>query len=182
MKLKFKEVKQEGIKLDLGTGKGANKPEGFIGVDLVKGPGVDKIADLRKPWPWKSGSVDEINAQYILQYLKPEERKHFVNEAHRVLKTGGKMVVVVPHWCASKAYGDLDAYYPPVAEAWFMMTNKAFREAQNFVIKGYTCDFDYTLGYMLHPSIQTRHIEYQQTAITWWKESAQDIACTMIKR
>lgn len=181
-KLKFKEVKEEGLKLDMGTGKGVNKPEGFLGVDIEKGPAVDKVVDLRKRWPWKDKSVDEINAHYLLQYLKPEERKHFVNEAHRVLKTGGKLVIVSPHWCASKAYGDLDACYPPIAEAWFMMTNKDFREAQNFAIKGYSCDFDYTLGYMLHPALQPRALDFQQNAITWYKEAAQDIACTMIAK
>lgn len=181
-KLKFKEVIDEGLRIDLGTGKGANKPDGFLGVDIRKAKGVDKVVDLRKRWPWKSGSVAELNAHYLMQYFTPAERLHVVNEAHRVLKPGGKMVIISPHWCTSKAYGDLAAYYPPLGEAWFMNLSRAFREAQNFVIEGYECDFDYTLGYGLHPLVQSRNMEYQQNAVTFFKEAAQDIAATLIKK
>ena len=180
-KLRFREVADEGLKLDLGTGKGANRPEGFLGVDIRKAPGV-KVVDLRRRWPWKSGSVAEINAHYFMQYLTPGERIHVLNEAHRVLKPGGKMVIVSPHWCASKAYGDPGAHYPPLAEAWFMMVSRDFREAQNFVIDGYECDFDCTLGYLPHPALAPRAQEYVQNALNWYKEAAQDIAATLTKK
>ncbi len=184
-KLKFREQPQEKklLCLDLGTGKGANKPEGFVGVDLVKDKAVDKVCDLRKPWPWKSNSVDEIQANYVIQYFKPDERVHFMNEAFRVLKSGGKMAISAPHWCASKAYGDITAHYPPIGEAWFQFLNKASRENQNCTDQaGYTCDFDMTLGYGMHPAITTRNQEYQQESLTWKKEAAQDILASLIKR
>ena len=181
-KLKFTEQKDvDLVRLDLGTGKGLNKPAGFIGVDIVKHKEVDKVCDLRKRWPWKSNSVDELNANYLIQYLKPEERVHFVNEAFRVLKPGGKLAVVVPHWCTSKAWGDLAAYFPPVSEAWFMSLNKAWREAQNYQTVDYDCDFDFTLGYSIHPQIQSRNQEFIQDAITWKKEAAQDTCATLTK-
>jgi len=182
-KLKFVEQKDEsGLRLDLGCGKGANKPDGFLGVDIVKSKAVDKVADLRKKWPWKTGTILEINAHYLLQYFTPAERIHFVNEAFRVLVPGGKLVIASPHWCASKAYADLQVHWPPVSEAWFTCLNKAFREAQNYDLPGYACDFDYTLGYGLHPMIVSRNLEYQQNAVNYWKEAAQDIFCTLIKR
>lgn len=184
-KLKFKPSVEEAglVKLDLGCGKGMAKPEGFVGVDMVKHDGVDKVCDLRKPWPWKTKSVDEINAHYVIQYFTAKERVHFANEAFRVLKPGGKAVIVAPHWCASKAYGDPVAVYPPLAECWFQMLNKSFRDAQNFVDQsGLVCDFDFTLGYGMHPQILTRNVEYQQTALTFYKEAAQDIFATLIRR
>ncbi len=60
-RLKFKEQKPETklLKLDLGAGKGGNTPEGFTPVDLCKWKGV-KVVDLRKRWPWKANSVDEV--------------------------------------------------------------------------------------------------------------------------
>lgn len=181
MKLKFNEVKDEGLKLDLGCGKGTNTPEGFEKIDLVKSPGV-KVVDLRKKWPWKNGEVGEISATNLIQYLKPQERIHFVNEAHRVLKQGGKCVIIAPHWCTSKAYGDMAAHYPPISEAWFMLLNKNFRDQQSFATDGYTCDFEWTIGYSVHPAIASRNTEYQQHAITWNKEAAQDICATLYKR
>lgn len=183
-KLKFKEHKEdEGLKLDLGTGKGASRPEGFIGVDINPWEGVEIVTDLRKVWPWKDNSVDEVNANYLINYLTASERIHFANELFRVLKPEAKAVIHVPNWCASRAYGDLSMSWPPISEMWFASLNKTWREAQNCVdVSGYTCDFDHTLGYGLHPMLLTRNQEYQQHAVSFWKEAAQDIIATLIRR
>jgi len=187
-KLKFKEHKEKAeknlLRLDLGTGKAAKKPAGFLGVDIHKWKGVDRIVDLRQRWPWKTGSVDEVNADQLLQYFTPSERVHFANELYRVLKAGGKAVLVVPNWAASKAYIDLGTYWPPVSEAWFHTLNKAWRDSQNRVdTSGFKCDFDPpVIGYGMHPMIMSRNQEYQQTALAFWKEAAQDIYATLTKK
>ena len=183
MKLKFKEHKEPKLlKLDLGTGKGRTKPDGFVGVDIIKFKGVDKVVDLTKPWPWKSASVDEAQAVYVLNYLTQKELVHFVNELHRVLKKGAKALIVVPHWCASKAYADV-RIKSVLAEAWFPQLNKGQRDAQNSVdTSGLKCDFDFTLGYGLHPLIIPRAEEYKHNALMWWKEAAQDTCITLTKR
>jgi len=183
-KLKFTEEKSEStlLRLDLGAGKGAATPEGFVGVDIVPWKGV-RVHDLRTRWPWKTNSVDEVNADYLVHYFTVKERVHFANELYRVLKVGAKAVLKTPHWAASKAYGDTRVQWPPVSEMWFAMLNKAWREGQNSVdTSGYTCDFDHTLGYGLHPLIISRNYEYQQHAVTFWKEAAQDLCATLIKR
>jgi len=140
--------------------------------------------DLRQRWPWKTGSVDEVNADQLLQYFTPSERVHFANELYRVLKAGGKAVLVVPNWAASKAYIDLGTYWPPVSEAWFHTLNKAWRDSQNRVdTSGFKCDFDPpVIGYGMHPMIMSRNQEYQQTALAFWKEAAQDIYATLTKK
>jgi hypothetical protein len=143
-KLKFTIHKPEPdlLRLDLGTGKGASRPEGFLGVDINKWAGVDTLADLRRKWPWANNSVDEVNANYLVHYFTPAERVHFANELYRVLKPEAKATIMVPHWSASRAYGDLLVQFPPVSEMWFATLNKDWREAQNCVGKsGYTCDF-----------------------------------------
>lgn len=171
-------MKKKLLRLDLGTGKGKGKPEGFVGVDLVGGKGIEKV-DLRKPWPWANGSVEEVNAQNLINYFTPSERIHFANELFRVLRPGGKAVIVVPHWASSRAHGDVLTQYPLVSESWFPFLKKEWREAQNFFINGYACDFDHTLGYGLHPTIVNRNLEYQQHAVAFWKEAAQDICATL---
>ena len=182
-KLKFTEqVSAPTLKLDLGTGKGATRPEGFIGVDKVKHPGVTQVVDLRKRWPWKANSVDEVQASHLLQYFTSQDRWHFVHELYRVLKAGGKATIITPYWAACKAYGDLTACYPPVSEAWFFRLNKAWREQQNYDDPdGYTCNFDHSLGYGMHQSVAVRNPEYQQHAISFWKEAAQDLCATLVK-
>ena len=171
------------IRLDLGTGTGIHKPDGFIGVDLVPHRAVDRVVDMRKPWPWKSESVAEANCHYVMHYFTAAERVHVVNELWRVLKPGAKTVIVTPHEFASKAYGDLRVQWPPVAEAWYLTLNKAFRESEPYLKTcGYACDFDFTLGYGLHPGLVSRNQEYQQHAVTFWKEAAQDLCVTLVKR
>lgn len=170
------------VRLDLGTGKGKNKPEGFLGVDIIPGAGV-MVVDLRKKWPWKDNSVDLVNANYLVPFLAPHERVHFVNELHRVLKQGAKATIITPYWAACKGFGDVSTYWPPVSEAWYARLNKQWRDAQDYVDPdGYTCDFDNTIGYGLHPTIAVRNMEYQQHAVAFWKEAAQDMVATLIKR
>jgi len=180
LKFKLHEPAPE-LKLDLGTGKGLSRPDGFVGVDLQPYDGVDVVTDLTKRWPWKTSTVDEVNCNYLVHYLSASERVHFANELHRVLKPDARATIHVPHWSSSKAYGDTRVQWPPVSEMWFAMLNQAWRESQNNVdITGYTCNFDHTLGYGLHPLLVTRNQEYQQHAVLYWKEAAQDIIATLV--
>ena len=182
-KLKFTEQQEPArVCLDLGTGKGAARPEGFVGVDKVKHKGVAQVVDLRKRWPWKASSVDEIHASHLLQYFTVRERIHFIHELYRVLKTGGKATVITPYWAACKAYGDLTGASPPISEAWYFRLNKAWREQQNYDDPdGYTCNFDHSLFYGMHHTVAVRNPEYQQHAISFWKEAAQDLCATLVK-
>jgi hypothetical protein len=137
---------------------------------------------LIKRWPYGSDSIDNVNIINVLQFLTPAQRIHFVNELHRVMKKGSKAQIIAPHWCSSRALGDLAFVHPPIAEAWFPHLNAEWRKTQAPWGKQYRCDFDHTLGYGLHPGIVSRNPEYQQNAVTFWKEAAQDIIATLIKR
>jgi SAM-dependent methyltransferase len=173
---------KKALKLDLGTGKGKNRPEGFLGVDIIALPGVKFVADLTKKWPWKDNSVDEVHSNHFVEHLTSAQRVFFANELFRVLKPGSKATIIVPYWASCRAYGDMDHKWPPVSEVWFFHLNKAWRENENYVDLPYTCDFDHTLGYGMHPGIISRNQEYQQHAITFWKEAAQDLCVSLTKR
>lgn len=86
---------EQPLKLDIGCGK--NKKEGFYGLDLIDFPGVDIVADLRKPrwitarlpeelkprmegvqaivtgppqaWGFLDNSVDEVHCSHFLEHL-----------------------------------------------------------------------------------------------------------------
>lgn len=183
VKTRKKIVEEKLLRLDLGTGKGRGKPEGYLGVDIVKGEGVDIVHDLRKRWPWVNASVDAVNCEYLIHYLAAGERVHFANELYRVLKPDASALIKVPHWCSTKAYGDVRVQWPPVCEMWFFMLNKEFRSAQNCDdTTGYKCDFTNTLAYGLHPAIIPRTEEYRQNAVAFYKDAAQDIIVTLTKR
>jgi hypothetical protein len=110
------------------------------------------------------------------------DRVHFANELYRVMKPDSKATIIVPYWASCRAYGDVSHCWPPVSEAWFFHLNKAWRENENYIDLPYTCNFDHTLGYAMHPGIINRNQEYQQHAITFWKEAAQDLCASLIKR
>lgn len=197
-KLKLQKA-PEVIKLDLGCGK--NKKDGFTGVDSIKFDNVDMVVNLVerepfkggnfyeawnnpvfKPWPWENESVDEVHCSHFVEHLDAKERINFVNELYRILRTGGKATVITPHWSSNRAYGDLTHKWPPVSEMWFYYLDKSWREQNAPHNDFYKCDFICTWGYSLHPGILNRNQEFQQDAIQWKKEAAQDTICTFTKK
>jgi hypothetical protein len=191
-KLKYTESETEkAIRLDLGAGKGLHTPDGFTKVDKTPGKDV-KVVDLTKRWPWKTNSVDEVNCAMLIQYLTAAERVHFFNELYRVLKPGtllddngqprGRAKIITPMWSAHKAYIDLQAQWPPVAEGFFHTLNRDWRAAQNCAdTSGLTCHFEAVMGYSFHPAVVTRNEEYLRDAASWWKEATQDLIAVLTK-
>lgn len=183
-------VKNKIIKLDIGCG--GNKQEGFIGIDQYKMKGVDVVCNVGKEkLPYKDNSVDEIYSAHFIEHLTNYEgkweRTHFFNEAHRVLKKGGKMTLIFPHWASNRYYGD-PTHKEPFSEMGFYYLAKDWRETQaphsdkKWNKHGYNCDFEATWGYNLRQDLLSRNQEYQQNAILNYKEACQDIIATLIKK
>lgn len=190
------------VPLKLNLGSGPNKMEGFVNVDCIKFPNVDVVLDLAETfeeveqldskrfvkWPWKNDSVDEIHCSHTIEHFDAIERVHIFNEMFRVMKVGAKATLIAPHWCSCRAYGDPTHKWPPVSEFMWYYLLKEWRRTQaphtdiEHWPLGYRCDFDVTWGYSMHPEVQPRNQEYQQNALKFWKEAAQDIVATLIKR
>lgn len=173
----------EPTRIDLGCG--ANKKPGFTGVDQTDFPGVDIVLDLRGDWPWNDNSVEEAHSSHFVEHLDAMERVHFWNELFRVLKPGAKATVIVPHWASCRAYGDPTHKWPPISEfAWFYlkkdwrMLNAPHTDAKHLQ-GGFNCNFEVTWGYSLHPEVSQRNQEYQQYAMNFLKEAAQDTIATL---
>lgn len=188
--MKKQKAKQEVlVKLDIGCG--GNKKEGFIGVDMYKMNGVDVVADLRKKWPWKDNSVDEVHSAHFIEHLTnfndKWERVHFFNELHRVLKVGAKATLIFPHWASNRYYGD-PTHCEPFSEMGFYYVSKEWRDSQaphsdsKWNKNGYSCDFSATWGYTLRQDLMSRNQEYVQLALQTQKEAAQDIIATLVKK
>lgn len=101
------------LRLDLGAGQSPR--EGFEGVDIY--PGSVHCHDLFKfPWPWKDDEVDELHCSHFVEHLPMEFVVHngrrkdmffaFFDECFRVLKPGGKMLVIVPACRNDRAFQD----------------------------------------------------------------------------
>jgi hypothetical protein len=174
------------VKIDIGCGP--NKKEGFVGVDQYPFPGVDHVVQIGKaPLPFEAESVDEVHASHFVEHLTAAERCYLMNDLFRVMKPGAKMSMIVPHWGSNRAYGDPTHQWPPIGEMWFYYLKREWRMAQaphtdksNWP-EGYDCDFEATWGYTMHPSLHTRNAEYQQFAMNFYKEGAQDIVATLTR-
>jgi ubiquinone/menaquinone biosynthesis C-methylase UbiE len=193
------------IKLDLGCGK--NKQQGFLGVDRRKFDGVDFTTDLTSAtwffdndvgnctfvegsgWKLNDSSVTEAHCSHFLEHLNHNEedpaRVRFLNEVYRVLIPGGKISIITPYWASNRAYGDFTHADKPVSEMFYYYVSKAWREVNapdndiEWNPKGYSCDFDATWGYSMHPEIMAKNQQAQTFALTFYKEAAQDLHASL---
>jgi hypothetical protein len=192
LKKKVKSVPAAPLKLDLGCGP--HPKEGFEGVDKIDFK-QKYVLDLAEPadevhrhwgntfmrWPWGNESVDEVHSSHFLEHLTNEERIHFYNELYRVLKKDAKVTIIVPHWSSGRAYGDPTHKMPPVVEFSLYYLDKGWREV-NAPHCGLTCDFLATWYYSIHPTWQARNQETQLFGLNHYREVAQDLLVTLVKR
>ncbi len=176
------------LKIDLGCGP--HRREGFLGCDQYSFDGkVDHVFDIgTERWPFEDESVGEAQASHFVEHLTPKQRCHFVNELCRVLVPLGTCQIITPHWASNRAYGDPTHEWPPVSEMWYYylkhewrMSNAPHTDATLWP-SGFSCDFDATWGYNMHQMLHTRNQEYQQFALSFYKEAALDLMATLTKR
>lgn len=119
--------KMEKMKLHIGCGR--NILSGYLNVDKIKNPGVDKVMDLNKlPYPFPNNTFDEIYADNILEHL--DDLDTIMKELHRIMKKKGLLKIKVPH------YSQIGAFSDP--------THKRFFTYQTFdFYTGDVPDFDY---------------------------------------
>ncbi len=90
------------VKVDLCCGP--NKPEGFIGVDTVKCPGVDIVADLNERFPFEDNYIDQLRAHDAIEHLA--DKIHTMNEIWRICKNGAAVDIKVPSTDGRGAFQD----------------------------------------------------------------------------
>jgi len=183
------EIKNEaalGLRIDIGCGK--NKREGFLGVDQFAMDGVDVVMDVRQRWPWDDNSVDEAHCSHFLEHLTGNERVVFMNELYRVLKPDAKATIITPHWGSQRAYGDFTHQWPPVSEMFYAYLSSDWRSSQaphtdsRWNSAGYSCNFECTYGFGLHPSLYDMSEADRQEYMQWNKEAIADMVATLIKK
>jgi predicted SAM-dependent methyltransferase len=87
------------IKIDLGSGRD-KKDDTYYGVDRAKIENVDIICDLdlrkHKNLPFLDSSIDSIFTRHFLEHI--HNPLFVIEEIYRVLKKGGIVEIIVPHW------------------------------------------------------------------------------------
>ena len=125
----------------LDVGCGAAKKEGATGIDVSSYPCVDIVYDLNKyPWPIPDSSFDIALCKDVVEHL--DNTIGMMEELHRVLKPGGKIIIYTPHFSNPNSfrdpthkhhfsYGTFDYFtgdisYPVYSKKKFKMLKKEF--------------------------------------------------------
>lgn len=89
-------------------GCGSKRIRGAVHVDYRATCSPDYAHDLNV-YPWRfveAGTVDLILAEHILEHAK--DRIRFLFECRRLCKSGGKLIVEVPHWKHHYAHAHME--------------------------------------------------------------------------
>lgn len=73
---------------------GGEKPLYHPNLDIRKLPGVDIVADLNQKWPVPDGTVTGVFSMYAIEHVSWRKIGHFVGELFRVLRPGGRVVII----------------------------------------------------------------------------------------
>lgn len=98
IKRQMQDVKNPSKVLDIGAGPShfadIFKEHKHFAVDFHPYNGIDVLTDLTKPLPVQSGYFDVVIMSNVLEHIP--EPLSLLQEVHRILKTGGKLIMVTP--------------------------------------------------------------------------------------
>lgn len=85
--------------LKLNVGAGNTKIEGFLGIDIWKGDGVDHIINIcTEKLPFEDGSAEMIVMSHVIEHLEEKYQPYILDEFWRVLCPGGKIMFAYPEF------------------------------------------------------------------------------------
>ena len=84
--------KHKNIKLHLGA---TDELEGFLNSQIT---GKNPI-DLSRQLPFKNSVVDLIFSTHVIEHLHKSQIINFLNESYRILKPGGRNIILTPSIC-----------------------------------------------------------------------------------
>ena len=180
------------VLLDIACGQ--NKPEGFIGIDYAKGPGVDIVHNLNKyPWPIKTNSVDVIHCSHYIEHIPHEVPGHmedgfflFFNEVSRILKEptfdpnnpnqpiNGFADFSAPYYSSMRCWWD-PTHRRAISEMSFQYLNEGWRKINKLDHYHVKCNFNFSYGYSLNQSFAQKNEELRGFAIRHYNNVVDDI-------
>lgn len=143
------------MKLNLGCSDRA--VAGFVGVDIA--PPADVIADLSRRWPWPDSSVSEVVAYDIIEHIA--DKKHFMNELHRVMAPGAKATIETPNACKGAGF-----WQDPDHRSGWVMNSFQYFEHRSFAHKRLAKAYGITAAFRI---LSLTEKDYQDVLETVWK-------------
>jgi len=116
------------LRLDIGCSH--HKLPGWIGLDLDPGPQVDVVADMAA-LPFADSTVDQIHSRHTLEHVP--DPLACIRELHRVLKPGGEIRIIVPHYSNHAYWADM-THRRPFSVRSFEYFDRDYAEAAGFPV------------------------------------------------
>ncbi|MBI3074750.1 MAG: class I SAM-dependent methyltransferase [Parcubacteria group bacterium] len=95
---KLTKITEHSLVLDIGAGPGQfrelYKNCRYVGMDFYPFSGVQVISDITKRFPFQENIFDYVVLSNVLEHLN--EPKNTLRECFRVLKPGGRVIILVP--------------------------------------------------------------------------------------
>lgn len=172
-----------GLKLDLGCGQ--RPTEGFQGVDLMPGEGVDYVVDLfQYPWPFEDRSVREVVSNHLIEHIPHYRPEYggvdgfwmFFNELYRICRKGAKLTFTTPYCKADRGFWD-PSHTRYIHEVNFYYLNPVWLEAQGLHHYPITANFEVVTidGQGVPDDIMNRNAELQAQARTYYWNVVTDL-------
>ncbi len=121
-------------KLNVGCGKDIRS--GWINLDAHQLPGVDIVHDIEKePLPFEDNTFDFVLCRNILEHI---EYIPVMKELHRIMKSGGSLIIRVPHFTSRRNFDD------PTHKKMFSIRTFDYFVKNSRMQKDYYFDFHFT--------------------------------------
>jgi SAM-dependent methyltransferase len=89
----------------LDVGCGVNKFAGSIGIDRNPRTKADVLCELDHfPYPFRDNSFDSVRAIHVIEHVSDVIRA--MEEFHRVLRPGGRLILATPHYTDFSSFCD----------------------------------------------------------------------------
>jgi predicted SAM-dependent methyltransferase len=127
-----------GVRINLGSGD--HPLPGFVNVDaLPDAPGVDIVADISQPLPFRDGSADLLYASHLLEHFSHEEVPRLLADWRRVLRDGGVLLLAVPDLdVIARMLVEREGWFTPPHNPWLGAIYGGQKDEWDFHKTGFT--------------------------------------------
>ncbi|HMP90059.1 MAG TPA: methyltransferase domain-containing protein [Kiritimatiellia bacterium] len=176
----------------LNVGCGTDVRAGWVNLDVAPLAGVDVVHDINRiPYPFADETFDEILCQDILEHMTDLPTVLF--ELKRLLKSGGKLRIQVPHFSSRNNFAD------PTHKRMFSLLTFEYFVTNAYDGRDYyfaehfdriesaritfTRHWLYFWNYAMEPLVNLRHFTQNYFEMTGWCRlfPAENLKITLIK-
>lgn len=170
------------VSLELGCGNSKRNPDA-IGIDILDYECVDLVGDVYEVLrALPEGVVDEVYSSHFVEHV-PDVPMLFL-ELARVLKKGGKLIVIVPHFSNPYFYSDITHknFFGLYSMSYFSDGGKLSRKVPTYQRQLQYSQTNVRLVFKSSPPFYGRHglkkiIEQLVNINTYTKELYEEIFC-----